>query len=244
MSREILSRPAPEPDDQLTWGPLPDQVADLFLGSPESPLVIAIHGGFWRPAFDRTHLRHVGRALADLGYSTVLPEYRRIPGQPDVMTDDVRVALHVLGTTVHGYFNGRAVLLGHSAGGHLALWASAVCPPYGFAGTCALAPVADLRAADEANLGSGAVRDFLGTAATERPDLDPAELSAPQGRITLILGGRDDVVPAHVSSSYAHVHPAVDVQVVEEADHFDLIDPTSSSWHVITQALERLRVSS
>ncbi len=245
MTADILSHPAPEPDELLTWGPLPDQVADLFLGSTDKPVLIALHGGFWRPAYDRTHLRHLGRAFSDLGYSVVLPEYRRALGDPDVTTDDVRVGLHVLPTAVHGYFDGRVVLLGHSAGGHLALWASAACPPSGLIGTLALAPIADLQQADVAGLGRGAVRDFLGGPASSRVDLDPTLLGAPATRTIVIMGGQDDVVPTPTSDGYLRAHPDVTVDVLETADHYDLIDPRSPIWPSITATLDDVcRVSS
>ena len=238
MSEEILSRPAPVPDELLTWGPQADHVADLFLGSAERPLVLALHGGFWRPQYDRTHLRHLGRAVADHGYSVALLEYRRVPGEPELTMDDVRVCLQVVPTFLHGYFNGQVLLLGHSAGGHLALWAASICPPDDLVGTIAMAPVSDLRAADEAHLGGDAVRDFLGGPAIDHPALDPTALPTPQTPVTVVLGGRDDVVPTAVSDGYRIAHPDVTVVVLDTADHYDVIDPLSQTWPSIVETLD------
>jgi acetyl esterase/lipase len=237
MSESVLSRPASEPDDVLTWGPEPGQVADLRLGSPDQPLVIVIHGGFWRPRTDRTHLRPMAHALAEAGYTVLSPEYRRVSGDPDVTMDDVRVGLQVLPTAVHGYFDQRVILMGHSAGGHLALWAGAICPPTGLIATIASSPVGDLQAADRANLGRGAVRDFLGVAAAERPDLDPARLPRPNTRTIVLAGSLDDEVPPAISQAYVQAHEGIESHVLAGAGHYEFIDPLSDVWTMILTTL-------
>jgi len=64
----VLDRPAPPPDLTLRYGPLPEHVVDLRLSPAvpgrSSPLIVLIHGGFWRPAYDRTHLGPMSHALA------------------------------------------------------------------------------------------------------------------------------------------------------------------------------------
>lgn len=237
MSESILSLPAAQPDEVVRWGPEPDQVADLRLGSPDQPLVIVIHGGFWRPRTDRTHTRHMTLALAERGYTVVSAEYRRVLGSPDLTMDDIRVALHVLPTSLHGYFNGRVILMGHSAGAHLALWAAAESPPPGLLGTIAMAPISDLVAADAAHLGNDALRDFLGVPALDRPDLDPARQDHPAQRTVLLAGGQDDEVPAAISDGYVRAHPAVEFEVISAAGHYSFIDPTSAAWPMIIETL-------
>ena len=237
MSESILSRPASEPDDVLTWGPQNDQVADLRLGSVTQPLIIVIHGGFWRPRTDRTHLRSMTQALADCGYTVISPEYRRVSGDPDITMDDIRVGLQVLPTAVHGYFDGRVILMGHSAGSHLALWAAATCPPPGLIATIALAPIADLQAANTANLGGGALRDFIGESVEERFDLDPARLPSPLHPTILFSGALDDEVPPAMSDDYLRAHPGVDSRVLESVGHYEFIDPNSAVWPTIVATL-------
>ena len=77
----VLDRPAPPPDLTLRYGPRPEHVVDLRLPPAASdrpaPLIVLIHGGFWRPAYDRTHLGPMGHALAAAGYMVAVPEYRR-----------------------------------------------------------------------------------------------------------------------------------------------------------------------
>lgn len=237
VSESILSRPASEPDDVLTWGPEPDQVADLQLGSPLEPLIIVMHGGFWRPRTDRTHLRHMSRELAERGYTVVSPEYRRVLGNPDLTMDDVRVGLQVLPTTLHGYYDGRVILMGHSAGSHLALWAAAVCPPQGLIATIGLAPIPDLQAADTRHIGRGAVRDFLGVAARERPDLDPAQLPSPEHKVILLAGQVDDEAMPELCDGYVRAHPNVDFHVLPSTGHYEFIDPGSQAWATILETL-------
>ena len=77
----VLDRPAPLPDLTLRYGPRPEHVVDLRLPlavpNRAVPLIVLIHGGFWRPAYDRTHLGPMGHALAAAGYMVAVPEYRR-----------------------------------------------------------------------------------------------------------------------------------------------------------------------
>ncbi|TNC27857.1 alpha/beta hydrolase [Amycolatopsis alkalitolerans] len=215
------------------YGPHPDQVADRWL-APETgrPLVFLIHGGFWRPRYDRTHTRLMAAALRERGWPVVSAEYRREPGNPDVSTSDIRQALDALRGEEPGI-----VLAGHSAGGHLALLAASTCPPPDLLGTVALAPVADLVAAAEANLGNGAVAEFLGGA--PRADLDPVRLPDPVGATILVHGTEDTSVPPAQSRSYVDAHPAADLALLPDMAHFELIDPDSAAWPDVLAALTR-----
>ncbi len=233
----VLSRPAPEPDVVVSWGPGPLDVADVQLGGDDRPLVVVVHGGFWRPAYDRRHLRPMIHALAADGFTAVAPEYRRVPGDPDATLEDVRVALRVVPVELRGRYDGRVVVLGHSAGGHLALWAAAVAPATGLVGTVALAPVADLGAADRERLGGGAVAAFLGAAAATRPDLDPTRMVSAVTPVTLLHGVDDEVVPLRQSEAYAAAHPDATLRAIPGAGHFALVDPESAAWPQVVAAV-------
>jgi acetyl esterase/lipase len=214
--RSILDRPGPEP------------TGDLFVPPPGVPRLgrlALIHGGFWRPSFNRRHLRPMAAALGELGWEVVSLEYRRVPGDPDVTVGDVRAALSALAPDV---------IAGHSAGGHLALWAAAALRLK----AVALAPVADLELGERLGLDGDAVRAFLGGPAAGRPDLDPIKLPSP--RATLIHGSLDSIVPIGLSTAYVKAHP--DSRLVELADtaHFELIDPLSDAWPIVIQELQRL----
>jgi acetyl esterase/lipase len=237
VTEDVLTRPAPEPDVVVAWGPGPEDVAEVQLGGDDRPLVVLVHGGFWRPAYDRRHLRAMSHALAAEGWSAAAIEYRRVPGDPDASLNDVRVALRVVPVELRGRHDGRVVVVGHSAGGHLALWAASVAPASGLAATVALAPVADLAAADRELLGSGAVRDFLGDAASSRLDLDPVRMVSAVQPVTLVHGGDDESVPARQSQAYVDAHPTARLTLLDGVGHLDLIDPRSAAWPEVVRAI-------
>jgi len=224
----------------VAFGPGADDVADVQLGGDDQPLLIVVHGGFWRPAYDRTHLRAMLHALAAVGFTAAAPEYRRIPGDPDAALEDVRVALRVLPVELRGRHDGRVIVLGHSAGGHLALWAAAVAPAAGLVATVALAPVADLAGADRERLGSGAVQAFLGVPASSRPELDPVRMMASALPVTLVHGTADTVVPLSQSEAYVAAHAATGLRSLPGAGHFALIDPDSAAWPDVVEAIRDL----
>ena len=188
-----------------------------------------IHGGFWRPAYDRAHLGPMSDALAGAGWTVATMEYRRVPGKPDLTLEDVSRAAKALPALV-GEHNGKAILIGHSAGGHLALWAGATGGGPSLAGVLALAPAADLQLAQQLNLGDGAVPAFLGVAAQTRRDVDPTLLPSPRIPVTIAHGEMDETVPLEVSQSYAAAHPDTRLVPLPGSGHFALIDPLSPVW--------------
>ncbi|MCE3555677.1 alpha/beta hydrolase [Pseudonocardia sp. RS11V-5] len=233
--RSVLTRAAPEPDEVRMYGDDPDQLVEIYrggTGAARRPVLCLVHGGFWRPAYDRTHLRPFASALRDEGRTVVSVEYRRVPGDPDASTTDIRAALALAAEV-----GGPIVVAGHSAGGHLALWAAASGPPPGLVATVALAPVADLVAARRAGLGDGAVAAFLGADPDTRPDLDPIRLGPIGSAPTIVHGERDRIVPPDQARRYADAHPGTEVVVVPGAGHFALIDPLSPAWPVVRSRL-------
>jgi pimeloyl-ACP methyl ester carboxylesterase len=150
------------------------------------------------------------------------------------------VALRVVPVELRGRHDGRVVVVGHSAGGHLALWAASGAPASGLVATVALAPVADLVEADRERLGDGAVRAFLGADPADRADLDPVRLVTPSQPVRLVHGALDDVVPVAQSQAYVAAHQGASVEVVPDADHFDLIDPASAAWPHVVESIAAL----
>jgi acetyl esterase/lipase len=238
MDRSILSRPGPEPDRTLRYGDGADHAADAWLPSGgDRPLIIVIHGGFWRADYDRGHTRFMCARLRNGGWPVAAIEYRRVAGCPDAAADDIREAV----ARIPGQMPGAGiVVVGHSAGGHLALWLASTCPPADLVGTLALAPIADLTAAHAAGLGDNAVVEFLGGPPDLRADLDPVLLGQPAGAVTLIHGSDDTTVPPAVSHSYVGTHASARLVELPGTAHFELIDPASPAWPTVQSELERL----
>ena len=224
----VLTRSAPEPPRTVAVGEHPDQVLELWPdGEPGRPLVALVHGGFWRPRFDRTHLRPMATELNRLGWPVASVEYRRVPGDPVATVSDALAGLRA----AHEH-SGPVVAVGHSAGGHLVLYA-AVTDPELVRGTVALAPVADLALAEREGLGDGAVRAYLGGTASGHPEFDPVLLATPPGPVAIVHGDADDRVPAGNSASYVERHPSTRFVELSGVDHFGVVDPLSPAWEAV-----------
>jgi acetyl esterase/lipase len=125
----VLTTPAP-PGVRETYGAAPSQ--HLWIrrppGSERLRTVVMIHGGYWRAAYDAAHVGHLCADLSRRGWATAALEYRRIGeagGAWPGTLSDVSAALDALPALAakHGLDLQRSVWMGHSAGGHLALWA-------------------------------------------------------------------------------------------------------------------------
>ena len=242
---------------RIAYGAESEQFADLWLpdGGHSRPLIVLFHGGYWRARYDLAHLSFACQALAGQGLAVWNVEYRRVgaPGGGWLGTfDDVLAALDHLPRLAEQFPIDlqRVVLCGHSAGGHLALWAAAqvargrVAVP-GLRGVVALAPVSDLHQAWQQHLSQDAVVELLGGSpaqVAERYDAaSPASLlplGIPQ---VLIHGTADDAVPFAMSEQYvARATAAGDRAVLvslEGVGHFEVIDPWSSAWPLVVSAL-------
>jgi acetyl esterase/lipase len=252
------SPPAPV----VRYGEHPDQVANLHSpagGGEPWPVVVLLHGGFWRAAWDRTLMTPLARDLAARGFLAWNAEYRRVGqdggGWPGTLLD-AAAAIDAV-ATIEEADTDRVAVVGHSAGGHLALWLAARDRlPAGAPGAGAvvrprlavsLAGVADLVVGAEAGVGGGACEALLGGSPDAVPEryaaASPAAL-VPLGIPQLVVHGAwDDIVPAVQSSAYAARARAAgdDVELVElpDADHFDVIEPEHPAWDVVLARLAR-----
>jgi acetyl esterase/lipase len=252
--REVLSRPASAPDLVVRYANHPDGLIEVYLppgiGRPPrpAPLVVLIHGGFWGTQYDRMHLRPLAYALASDGLVVASVEYRRIGtgGWPatrqDIETATACVA-ELFDEVAPGHIDRTApyVLAGHSAGGHLALWAGLHAGADRVRRVVALAPVSDLVRATEINLADGAVPALLGGAPHDRPhayaDADVLHRLDGQVAVTLIHGSDDLQVPVEMNRHVARTHPHVDYVELPGIEHFALIDPRSPAYPVVLAAL-------
>lgn len=274
--REVLTRPAPRPDFVLRYGPGREHVADLRLPAPGgitepgrrpgAPLIVLLHGGFWRVAFDRAHAGPLASALAQAGYAVCVPEYRRTGqrggGWPGTF-DDVAAAVDNLpglaAETAPGLVDPAVVLLaGHSAGGHLALWAASRNrlaagtawhrEASSVRGVVALAAVSELAACAEQDLGRGAAASLMGGGPARHPgryaQADPARLVPAPVPVRLVHGELDDVVPCAMSMDYAkraaQAGGDVACDVLSGCGHFEVIDPLSGAWPRVLSAFHSL----
>ncbi len=237
--RSVLTRQGPLHDESHPYGPSHDQVIDIYL-PPDAVTrkalpVVFLHGGYWRPEYDRSHARSASGALAEAGWVTALIEYRRVPGEPDRTVSDVLEAIETL-TRVTEF--SRVIVVGHSAGGHLALIA-AHRSPTSIAGVVALAPLSNLALADELNLDEGAVRAFLGAPSSTRTDLDPHLLPRPAVPVRILHGTNDSIVPIAMSRSFGQQW-SIDVCEFPGIGHYELIDPRSRDWGDVLKHLEEI----
>ena len=132
------------------------------------------------------------------------------------------------------------LVVGHSAGGHLTLWAASARPTERLVGALALGPAADLRLAHERKLGDGAAMAFLGVEAEQRADIDPKRMPSPQIPTTIVHGMQDEIVPIALAESYVETHPQVKLLRLRDAGHFAVIDPRSHEWPSVRKELEQL----
>ena len=239
--RSILTRTAPPADAVLAYGTAPEQIADVRYGSAghDRPLVVFIHGGFWRPSIDRLHTGPLCTALAAGGWTTAAIEYRRVPGHPEQTVADVDAALTSLPGLVSQH-DGRLLVAGHSAGGHLALLAASTTKLPALVGVVALAPVADLERADRMELGDGACQAFLGCAAAARTDLDPVSLPTPPVPAVIVHGATDAIVPLEISEAYVAAHPTTRLVITPSGGHFGVIDPLAPAFQAVVDELQSI----
>jgi acetyl esterase/lipase len=243
----VSSLARPLPDAVVRYAAHDDGLIDVHLpaSGPTGPLVVLLHGGFWKAAYDRRHTRAAAAALAAQGFVVATPEYRRVGegGGWPVTAQDVDEAVGALPRLLEG-LGVRAtgmVVAGHSAGGHLALWLANRAHPIDR--VVGLAPVGDLRAAARDRLGDGATQALLGGEPAERPEAydaaDPLTrmTARPACEVVVLHGSADDVVPVANSRSLAGARPFVDLRVLDGAGHFDLVDPTSAAWPAVVEAL-------
>ncbi|MFE5808179.1 alpha/beta hydrolase [Streptomyces sp. NPDC056491] len=273
-----FAHPAVAPDATAAYGEHPDHVVDFYAPRGETrdraPLVVLLHGGAWRAPYDRLHVTPFADFLARRGFAVANVEYRRgsslphqnaegpVAGRWPETFDDVAAAMDALpglaATALPQADVRRTVVTGHSAGGHLALWAAArhVLPagspwrlssPPMLRGVVALAPIADFAVAEELGVCGGASAQLLGGADhwDERlPYADPAAL-LPTGIATAVVQGRDDiVVPQQVAEAYvaaaAKAGEMVGLTLLDAVGHFPLIDPAADACAVVAEEISQL----
>jgi acetyl esterase/lipase len=229
------------------YGPKPAQFGELY--RPAQPrhdgTVVIVHGGFWRARYDLAYGRPLAADLAAHGFTAWNIEYRRVGdgGGWPATAEDVGAAVDHLATL--DVDTDRVVAIGHSAGGHLAVWAAGrEAPRVPLAAAVAQAGVLDLIAAHEADLGDGAVAEFLGGRPDEAADryraADPVAAAPLPTPVLCVHARADDIVP--ISQSRHYVEAAEGRGALREVagDHFTVIDPLDGAWTAVREALPGL----
>ncbi len=253
------------------------QFGDLYVPqqSGPHPIVILIHGGYWRAHYGLDLMNSLAEDLAKRGYAAWNIEYRRVGnpggGWPRTLLDVALATdyLHEIAPS-YGLDLKKVVPIGHSAGGHLALWLAArpripffaqknplavsqlsneeTATPLALAGAISLAGVVDLEMAWRLHLSNDAVVELLGgtiASVPERYAVTSPVAMLPLGiSQVLIHGTNDDNVPIEVSQAYVKAARTVNDPItyieLEGVDHFDVIDPHSTAWALTIKELQKL----
>lgn len=260
---------------RLAYGAEKLQFGELHLpagaGSRPHPTVVMIHGGFWHTPYGYTLMTGLAEDLAQRGIAVWNIEYRRVGdrggGWPNTLTDVARSAdyLYTIAPTYEIDLQ-RVVTIGHSAGGHLALWLAARPKiagdsdlavnkqeennygPLQLAGAISLAGVSNLEMCWKLKLGNGAAADLLGGSPTKFPERYAA--ASPTAMLPIVVpqilihGTEDDRVPHSMSEAYTSAAQAAGDKVrfitLKGVEHFALIDAHSVAWDTTVEALRML----
>jgi acetyl esterase/lipase len=266
--QDYLALNGPAPSRHVAYGAAPSQFAELFqpAGDGPFPVAVIIHGGCWTREFGGiTQMRNMAGDLAGQGIAVWNVEYRRYDeaggGYPG-MYHDVATAIDRLRVLApeHQLDLSRIVLVGHSAGGHLAQWAGArarlprssplfVADPLPVPTVISLGGLADLRN-EAALIKSSCDRDtaqLAGVASAERPDVyadtSPAEMLPSGVRTVLIHGELDTISPLRAGRDYARraqaAGDAAEVIVLPGGSHYDEVAATSPSWSIVSAQIRK-----
>lgn len=267
---DYLALSGPAPDLHVAYGAAPSQFAELFLppgaGTQPSPVVVLIHGGCWTVEFGGiTQMRNMAGDLAAQGIAVWNVEYRRVDepggGYPGTY-QDVAQALERLRAVApeHRLDLARLVLVGHSAGGHLAQWGASrarlpaasplyTADPLKVTQVISLGGLADLRH-EEALIKRSCDRDraqLAGLSSAARPDVfadtSPAEMLPGGFRTVLVHGEFDTVSPPRVGRDYARRAAAAgdraDVVLLPGGSHYDEVSAASPSWRIVAGEIRK-----
>ncbi len=236
--------------DRMQWGAEAWQFADLYMPDDPSPFqrdegvpcIMLIHGGFWKEKYTLDLMKPIALDLADAGIATWNIEFKRWgDSEEGVWMDTLSDVMRAWGqlALLPSIDIMRSMVMGHSAGGHLALMLASVAERKPWL-AIAQAPIADIIAADNAQLSDegDAIRRWIGSTPDTSEEiwakLNPVN-NTPESTVILFHGEEDADVPKSQSETYARVMNArgCDIQTVYlPGDHYSIIDAASDDWLV------------
>jgi acetyl esterase/lipase len=258
---DYLRLPAVPATCRLAYGPAPDQYGDLYLPASPGPypVIILLHGGCWRAQFGLAPLGQLCAAFAHECLAVWNLEYRRLGnggGWPHTFTDVASGAAFLQGIAGRYALDmARVVAVGHSAGGHLALWLAGrqhlpadsplwVAKAVPVRGVVSLAGIPDLVEGVKRQICRGACQELVGGVPDEVPQryqhaspIALLPLGVPQWHL---VGVHDPLVPADYVQQYVAVarqHDAVYLDLLPDAGHFELVVPTTVAWPAVRHAV-------
>ena len=226
-----LQNRAATPFDTVAYGPHRDNVGDIRRPVRDaSGIVILIHGGLWRQEYERDSTEALAVDLTGRGYVTWNIEYRRgTEGGWPGSAHDVVAASDFIVREMPGVPVG---IVGHSAGGHLGLWAASRRED-AIALTVGLAPITDLVAmAGSGAVGSREAKRLLDSGAP--PTLEPIA-----GKTLLVHGEDDEIVPVSHTTRLSTGSP---IEVAPGLGHFHMLDPNRGHWPLVVAGLGKALV--
>jgi acetyl esterase/lipase len=259
-----MEQPRQTPDATVRYGPASSQVVEVFLpkGAGPHPVVILLHGGCYRAELEGLpQTGGIARDLAKRGFAVWNVEYRRFgedgAGYPGTF-DDVATAVDRIRDEAARWRldTGRVIALGHSAGGHLALWAAARAKlpaasplhrpdPLRISAVISLAGIGDLEGQGDVfarACGADTFQRLLGPQPAYA-DTSPARLLPTGSRVVMVHGAFDHVMPPFTGRAYAEqVRKAggvAEVLVIPDAGHFDVVIPTTPAWRMVADRVEQ-----
>lgn len=238
----------------LAYGDDSAQCGDLYQpAGPVRGLICLLHGGFWTMPYDRSQLNKMAQHLVADGWLVWNIEYRRVPvpgaGFPGTCDDVVTAINHLLSALTDAQRQSLPLyVVGHSAGGHLALWLNScrerllVAPRL----IIALAPVVDLVANHQDAQRRPFIEAFIGGSLTDRPDryaqASPLALASAEGHLQVLHGAADEMLPLSEVEDYVRQVQAcggdISLTIIPQGRHMDFTDLRSPSFAAFKALLD------
>ncbi|WP_299754673.1 alpha/beta fold hydrolase [uncultured Pontibacter sp.] len=265
--QQIAAMPIPPANHKISYGPDSLQYGELRLpeGKGKFPVVVVVHGGCWLSAYNLQYMSHLSQELTQQGYATWNIEFRRV-GDPGGAwpgsLQDVALATDYVRELAKNYplDTKKVAVIGHSAGGHLALWLAArkqlpkssplyTRKPLKLKGVVALAGIPDLvQYSSEKGSCNAAVSQLMGGTPAQLPALyaqaSPQQMLPLQVPSRLIQGALDPIVPVSQAQNFVDKNKTAgsDSQLIllPQAGHFDLVVPSSPVWPQVLEAVKSI----